>query len=408
MSSRLKYIQPETKQKILLLVMLSMMSVISLLASDIYLPAMPNIAHSLNAQETDIQFTLTVYLFGLSICQLIYGPLSDTFGRRRILIIGITTFVLASLACSLSTTANQLIAARFFQALGACSGMVIGRAIAGDLYTREEAAKIFTAIFPIVGASSAIAPIIGGYLTDWFGWPTCFLFLSFFGITLLFMVIFFLVETKRSTEVATKVNKFTEMLHILKNHSFIGFSLVVSSVYAAYFAYIASTPFLFNRYGFTSYQIGYFFILLSILYIAANLISRRLINHYPINHIITFGIVLFILGSFSMVCVALIGTHNNPYALIIPMSVMTAGNGFLLPLGVASTVTLFPSSAGTSSGLMGFLQLTSASLSVGTIGHLTNNQELPIAIFIFLISLIAVYAFYYYIYRGETYAGSKI
>lgn len=383
----------------ILLVLLCMMCVIALLSSDIYLPAMPIIAHAFNTHISNVQYTLSIYLLGLSICQLIYGPLSDYWGRKKILTIGIAIFIIASVACTLSKTLPQLLIARFFQALGACSGMVMSRAIAGDLFGRVEAAKVFTAIFPVVGASSAIAPIIGGYLTDWSGWQACFLFLSFFGCVLFLGIILFLGETKKrigNSETLRTVLK--EIPLIFTNYHFIGYTLIVSSAYAAYFVYLAESPFIFQRYGFAPHQIGFFYILLSLFYIVGNLTGRKLINYMSVNGAIIIGICLFLISSISLLCESFIGT-SNPFWIIMAMSIQTSGNGFLFPLGTASTVTLFPQSAGTASGLMGFLQLSTASLSVGLLGYTTHNQELPMAIFITCTALVCTLSFYFFIFK---------
>ena len=379
------------------------MCVIGLLSSDIYLPALPIMAKTLNVKESDVQLTLTSFLLGLSIGQLIYGPLSDRLGRKKVLLIGMLVFIFATLCCSFSSNLYELIIFRFFQAQGACSGMVISRAIASDLYSRTVTAKIFTTIFPVVGASSAVAPILGGYLTDSLGWQACFYFLALYGFVLFLLINLNLKESKKSLVVdkQNKINRFLEMFEMLKHRLFLGFTLIISSAYAAYFAYIAATPFLFYRYGFNPHQIGYFFILLSIFYISGNLIARKLINHISINKGVFIGIVLFMAGSLAITVSSFLGNyHNNPLGLIIPMSLLTAGNGFIFPLCMASTVTLFPTSAGTASGLMGFLQLGAAAFAVGIVGHLTNNQEFPLALFLTLNAIIASVSFYFFIIKG--------
>jgi MFS transporter, DHA1 family, multidrug resistance protein len=394
---------PLNMSRVMLMLILAMLCIIPLLASDIYIPALPSIAHSFNAESVDVQLTLTVYLLGLSLGQLLYGPLSDIWGRKKVLIVGILIFVVASGACSLSMTLPQLIFSRFFQSVGACSGFVLSRAITGDLFNRTEAAKVFTLLFPMVGISSAIMPIIGGYLTDLIGWQACFIFTTGFGLILLLNIILFLKETKKAPLYTDyKIgNRLSEFVTILKTPSFLGYTAIVSSAYAAYFIYIAESPFLFFAYDLTAHQIGYLYIGLSVFYVIGNLSGRRLINYCSINQAIIIGIALFLIGSISMVGLSIIGIVN-PYGIIIPMCVLTAGNGFLFPLGTASAVSLFPNSTGTASGLMGFLQLSTASLGVWLIGHISHDQLLPISMVILCIALLGSFSFYLLIFKEVT------
>jgi len=236
------------------------------MSSDIYLPALPAMAEYFHVRSQDIQTTLSVYLLGLSISQIIYGSLSDRFGRRPVIIIGVAIYTLFSGLCMISTSVKALVIFRFFQAVGACSGMVLGRTIVGDLFKKEESAQVFASIFPIVGVSPAISPMIGGFLTSYFNWQANFLFLVIVGIMLMIVIATSLGETlpqgKRVGILITELIK--NYGRILCNPIYLAYSTIVCTAYGAYFAYLVNSPFIFNKLGFNPDSIGFFYVTISL------------------------------------------------------------------------------------------------------------------------------------------------
>ena len=173
------FAQPNTASKNLILherwlflLMLMLMSTAGLVGSDLYLPMMPAIGKVLHQDTPSMQLTLGIYLFGLSIGQLVLGPIIDRFGRKKPLIIGMMIYLLASMLCALSSSYSLLLLSRLIQALGACSGLIIGRAIVSDIFDAKEAGKVFSTIFPFVGMSPAISPVLGGFIGYYFGWQS--------------------------------------------------------------------------------------------------------------------------------------------------------------------------------------------------------------------------------------------
>ncbi|AGA64659.1 Transport protein [Liberibacter crescens BT-1] len=178
-----------------LLIVITMMSVIGLIASDIFLPAIPDIMRHFKINADQIQSMLSSFLFGISFMQLFYGPLSDSLGRRQLLLGGLILFTLSSVAIIYTHNFYQIQILRVIQAIGACAGITLGRAIVGDLFSKEDASKIFLTVFPFIGMSPAIAPLIGGQLNNAFGWQACFVFSVVFGTVLIGLILWQLPET---------------------------------------------------------------------------------------------------------------------------------------------------------------------------------------------------------------------
>lgn len=158
------------------------------LSTDMYLPSLPAMKAEFGASVSDVQLTLSIFLAGFAVSQLLYGPLSDRFGRRPILIFGIFAYGIASVACFLATSIEMLIVARFFQAFGACSGPVLGRAIVRDVFGQDRAAQVLAYMGSAMALAPAVAPLAGGYLQVWFGWQASFVFLAGFAFLLVLLV----------------------------------------------------------------------------------------------------------------------------------------------------------------------------------------------------------------------------
>ncbi|MEJ2632287.1 MAG: MFS transporter [Acidihalobacter sp.] len=183
--------KPDTKpQFVVFIAAMVMMSMIGIFSSDIYLPSMPYMASYFGVDYGVIQKTITVYLVGLAVFQLFYGPISDHFGRRRVLIAGLTIYIAASLGCVLSSSVTQLLLFRFFQAVGACAGLVMGRTIVTDMFDKSESPHVFSIVLPFVAMSPAIAPVIGGHVQELLGWRFVMAFTVLFGSVLLGIVFF--------------------------------------------------------------------------------------------------------------------------------------------------------------------------------------------------------------------------
>lgn len=371
--------------KLVLLFIIIMMCVMGLVSTDIYVPALPVIAQAFGVTGNVLQLSLSTYFFGLAISQLIYGPLSERFGRKPIVILGTLIFTIASFSIIFASTIDTLLMARFFQAVGACAGMTIGRAIIGEIYTKEETGKIFATVFPFIGLSPAIAPVIGGFINYYLGWRSIFSLVGILGALLIWLIYSKLPETK-TTDSRISINpkiiakNYTELL---SNKLFWGYTLCPCFAYIAYFAYLAETPFIFAKYSYTTQAISFFYINLSVSYIIGNFIARKLLSKFSLPKVLLWGYYCFISGGIAMVLFNYnFSQEQLVLNLMIPSTILTLGNGFLLPLGSAGVISSFPKNAGYASGLLGFLQLSAASLSTTWIGDITQGNALTLSLYV--------------------------
>jgi MFS transporter, DHA1 family, multidrug resistance protein len=354
----------------ILLTTLVLLSASGLVASDINLPGMTLAAHAFGTPMSALQHTFSIYVIGLAIAQALYGPLSDAYGRRRLVIGGMLLYTVASIACALASNVTLFGSARIVQALGAGAGMVIGRAIISDLFDTKTAARIFTTIMPIVGASPALAPLVGGYLTTYISWRAPFYFTALLGAAAVLLLIGYVPETapktsRRGSVLAT----FANYPLLLGESRFWAYTVNLCVSYAAYLAYLAASPVIFSAMGLSPKSISYCYVSLSVTYIAGNLVSRHFAQHHAVNRLLAAGFTLFALGA---ACLGGLGLHGitTPWPMILGISIITLANGFLIPLSFAGGVTSFPASAGAASGLMGAMHLTTGSLAIAAIASL--------------------------------------
>lgn len=373
-----------------------LMNAAGLFATDIYLPALPEMTQFFNCTQTEIQSSFTVFLIGLAVCQLIYGVLADRFGRKRIVLCSILLFIVASIFCALASTLTEFIIFRLFQAIGGGAGSVVSRAMIIDRYNKTETVKIFSTIFPIIGLSAAVAPLLGGYLTTFFEWRATFYFMALFGCITFLLVSFCLTNKPTENKLDSRFSfraLFSGYKLLAKNMNFLAYVLIICIGFCVFRCFAVESPFVFDNQGFLAEEMGRFYISLSVSYIIGNLLAKYLINYKPAEKVIKLGFVFFVLGGFLMVLSAFYFSQN-PYAVILPMSIVTLGNGFLFPIGSASAMASVPSTqTGMASGLMGSFQFIAAALCIYCVGGICHGEALLLSVFIGAIIIVGVSSF---------------
>ncbi|MDC1175728.1 multidrug effflux MFS transporter, partial [Bacteriovoracaceae bacterium] len=282
----------EIKNNKLLILILGLLTAFGPISIDLYLPGFIEMAEDLKVPVSSIQYTLSSFFIGLSIGQLIYGPISDRIGRKKPLLFGIALFIITSFLIAVVKDLNSFVALRFVQALGSCVGMVITRAIIRDSFRTKDIAKVFSLIILIMGVTPIFAPIIGSQILVFFNWRVMFVLLGSFGILAFLASALFIKETLVEPVVYRK--SFQNYINLFSDKSFIIASLVTGTAMAAMFSYISSSSFVFlELLGATKNQYPLFFGLNAMGFIILSQVNIKLLNHYSIDQILKVAMGLF-------------------------------------------------------------------------------------------------------------------
>ena len=329
------------------------------MATDMYLPALPTMSKDFNTSSANVQLTLSIYFFGFAIGQLIYGPLSDRFGRKPVLQMGLLIFIISSAIASLATSIETLIFMRLMQALGGCAGPVLGRAMVRDMFSAEEAGQVLSHVASTMALAPAIAPIIGGILTVNFGWQANFWFLFAYAIAAFLMLSFGLAETNHHKNPdAMKLNlMLSNYIQIIKHREWRLYTLICSLIFAGLFAFLSASSFVLIEYFHVSeLQYGLLFAVIVIGYIIGSQVSARLSRRIGGFSLIRMGCWLGLIAGLSMLGLNLLGIYHIS-SIIIPHFFYMIAVGITMPLAMAGALAPFPKMAGAASGLLGTTQM---------------------------------------------------
>lgn len=374
------------------------------ISTSIYIPSLPFLVDALDTTVGNVNLTLSMFLYGFAICQLVYGPLSDRFGRRPVLVVGVGLYVAASFACVFATSIEMLIAGRLLQGLTACSGPVLGRAIVRDIYGPTRSAKALATIGLALAVSPAVAPIIGGYLQLWFGWRANFVLLGVVGISILTAVTVLLAETNphRDPRALHPGRLAAAAGTLITDGRYCGYTLSVAFVFAGLMAFTAGGPFvLIAGLGLSPERFGMLSVFNVTGFVAGTLAAVRLTRRLGIDRLVLAGVILSLAGGGVMAAIAATG-HVSVIAVIAPMMVFTAGLGIVLPNGIAGALAPFPRIAGTASALLGFVQMIVAGTASVAVGAFAHTSPLPMALTITLTAAAAFAAFTLLVWRRRS------
>lgn len=349
------------------------------LSTDMYLPSLPAMKAEFGASVSDVQLTLSIFLAGFAVSQLLYGPLSDRFGRRPILIFGIFAYGFASVACFMATSIEMLIVARFFQAFGACSGPVLGRAIVRDVFGQDRAAQVLAYMGSAMALAPAVAPLAGGYLQVWFGWQASFVFLAGFAFLLVLLVFFLIRETNehKNPEALKPARLLGNYLTLLSHSGFMGYVLLNSFVFSGLFAFISGSSFVFIEvFGLAPNLYGICFGIVVCGYITGTLIAGRFSRKLGGARMLRYGSLLSVCAGMLLFGVAYSGA-NSVASVVAPMVLYMISVGIVMPNSMAGAIGPFSKMAGAASALMGFIQMAIAAVVGGTVGVIHDGTQLP-------------------------------
>lgn len=344
-----------------LVLILSALMAITSLSTDIYLPAMPVMATDL---QGDAELTITGFLIGFCIAQLVWGPVSDHFGRRLPLFIGMVLFIAGSVGCALSTDIVQIVFWRVFQALGACTGPMLARAMIRDLFSRTRAAQMLSTLMIIMAVAPIAGPLIGGQMIKVTSWHTIFWLLAIIGVLML-VSLFWLEETLPAEKrvKASLSGAFANYAILLRNASFMRFTLCLTFYYVAAYAFITGSPFVYIRYfGVDPQHYGWLFAVNIIGLMAVSVVNRRLVHRYPLESLLRFAV--FAASLAAVILAAATGFGFGGIGLIVVVVfVFFSMNGIIAATSTACALDAVPNVAGSASALMGSLQYGSGIIS---------------------------------------------
>lgn len=366
-----------------LLLILGALSAFGPLAIDFYLPAFPAIARDFSTDVEHVQLSLAAYFIGLALGQLLYGPLADRYGRRWPLLVGVTLFTLASLACALAPTLDWLIAARFVQALGGCAGIVVNRAVVRDSCEPVQAAKVFSQLMLVMGLAPILAPLVGGLLMNAYGWHSIFVALTLFSATCGVAVALWLPETLPADAPRLHLSgTFGRYIELARDREYLAFALCGGVAMAGMFAYIAGSPFVFiELYGVPAEHYGWLFGCNAVGFILVSQINARLLRRRGPGAWLRRFVWLYALSGVVLLVIALIQPEAL-WPLLIPLFLGIASLGSILPNATACAMARQGHQAGLASALMGSLQFGIAAGASALVAALHNGTAGPMALVI--------------------------
>ncbi len=367
------------KQQLNLIIILGAVAALGPFSIDTYLPGFLAISKDLNTSISRVSLTLTSYFIGISVGQLIYGPLLDRFGRKKPLILGLGLYFLTSVACIFAPNIDLLIVLRLLQALGGCVGMVATRAIIRDRFEAREIARAFSSLILVMGVAPIVAPTIGGYITNALGWRYIFVLLSFLSAILILILHNFLSESKGPDQTVSL--KFGSILknywEVLKNRDFALYGFAGSMAMAGLFVYVAGSPFVFMELlGFSEKSYGWLFGLNAFGFIAGSQFNRRILKKRDSEKVtVVTAVLLFVVSLIALVSALfhLSGTFLICASLFGFMFFL----GFVNPNTTAMALAPFERNAGVASALIGSIRMLGGALSTGLIGLIHNGTIFP-------------------------------
>lgn len=334
------------------LVWLAGLSVLGFLATDMYLPAFAAIQADLQTPASAVSASLSLFLAGFAAAQLLWGPLSDRYGRKPVLLIGLTIFALGSLGMLWVENAATLLVLRFVQAVGVCAAAVIWQALVTDYYPSQKVNRIFAAIMPLVGLSPALAPLLGSWLLVHFSWQA--IFATLFAITVvLILPIFWLKPTTKARNNSQDGLTFADLL---RSKTYRGNVLIYAACSASFFAWLTGSPFILSEMGYSPAVIGLSYVPQTIAFLIGGYGCRAALQKWQGKQLLPWLLVLFAVSVIATWAAGFI-SHVSLVEILIPFCVMAIANGAIYPIVVAQALRPFPHATGRAAALQNTLQL---------------------------------------------------
>jgi len=365
-----------------LILILGVLIAIPPFSIDMYLPGFSSIAEDLGTTVSKVSLSLSSFIVGISVGQLFYGPLLDRFGRKKPLFVGMSVYVIMSIACTLTRSLEVLIIFRFIQALGACACTVASISMVRDLFPVNEIARVFSFLILVLGVSPLLAPALGGYISTALGWQYVFIILTLIAVLMMGVVYWRLPESKEPDEEYS-----LRMLPVLKNYAevfknphFSTFAFTRAIAFAGLFAYISSSPYIFMQlFELSEKAYGWIFALLASGVISSTQVNRGLLKRYSSQWLIQRALLVQLFTGFCLVALSVMGMLNL-VSIIILIFIFLSSLGFILPNASALSLAPFTKNTGSASSLMGALQMGCGALASFILSMIKNDSTIPMTL----------------------------
>jgi DHA1 family bicyclomycin/chloramphenicol resistance-like MFS transporter len=357
-------------------------SAVSILSTDLYTPSLPHLQSIFATDAATVQLTMSLNLAGYALAQLAYGPLSDRFGRRPVLLVTLFGFAFASLACALALSIEGLIGARTLQGILACAETVVGLAIIRDLYEEADSVRVLAAYGMAIALAPAVGPIIGGQVHVWFGWRANFLLVTALVVLVTVLVWRFLPETldQRDHEAVRPGPLARGYLNLFSDRRFMAYVLISGATLAGLFAFITEGPFVYiERMGVATQDYGYYYAALVLTYFLASLAVNRLAKRHSADRLLALGLAIGVLGGTLALGLTSAGLAD-PIGLTLAASIVTGGMGFVFATAPVKALALHATGRGRAAAVFGAVEMGGGALGALAVGLLHDGTAWPLAL----------------------------
>lgn len=366
-------------------IILGLLSASGPFAIDMYLPALPAIAADLQASDAAVQGSLLAFFLAVAFCQIIYGPISDSFGRKAPLYFGLALYTVGAIACSLAPSIEWLIAARFVQGVGACAGMTIPRAIVRDLHTGNDAARLMSLVMLVFSVSPILAPLSGSAIIVIGGWREIFWVVAVLGVLTLALAFFSLKETRPKAErIAFDARAIAaNYATLLRDRHFLGVTFIGGFGLSSFFAFLAGSSFVYiDHFGLSPTEYGIAFAVNAIAFIGMAQLTARLGRMFGLHRVVRAALTFYVI-SMGILFIATLAGVDNVYFLIGFLFLSFGSLGLVIPSTAVLALENYGPTAGTAAAFMGTLQLLTGVVLVAIVGVVSNGTPLPMVSAIF-------------------------
>jgi DHA1 family bicyclomycin/chloramphenicol resistance-like MFS transporter len=370
-------LRPDT---LALTALLALLTAIGPLSVDLYLPSMPEIGRALAAPAGDVQLTISAFLIGFGIGQIVYGPVADRYGRKPVMTVALAIYCVAALACAATPSIAALIVARGLQAFGASGAIVLARAVVRDLYDGARAGRELSLMAMIMGLAPVVAPMIGGALQTAFGWRAGFIFMLLAGMIAITAVRLFLPETLRVPLPGSLAGIWGSYRVVARHRGAVAYLAIIAGAYGGLFAYISGSPFVLQTiHGLAPVEFGVAFAVASFGYLIGTTLAARLVTRWGLDRTIGWGALALAAGGVAMVAATAL-VPEAVIGVVLPMMVYLVGLGLTMPQAFAGALHPFPERAGAASSLIGFVQQSTAAVIGALVGQALGATAWPLAL----------------------------